>query len=63
MTTEELKTALDGAKTEACLISYDEECVQHVNMTQWRGEVTGFVVSDWADSATVASFENGREIG
>ena len=31
--------------------------VQHVNRT-----TAGYIVSDWFDGSTVASFENGREL-
>mgnify|MGYP000123534298 CR=1 FL=1 len=42
--------------------SKEYECVQHLQATTDGKEIT-YHVSDWYDDATVASYENGREIG
>lgn len=61
--TNELKEMLEEAKQDACRVSYTEECVQHVNAQLCEGLVIGYSVSDWADSATIVSYENGLQLG
>lgn len=54
----ERKEAIKLAKR----ISREHECVQHVNHSIWQGECNGYYVSDWYETSTIISFENGVKL-